>query len=129
MTEIKIVEAAKILGRHHSHVAKMVRDGKLKAVKRGKTWYFDAEYIERIAATLPTSREASRAALVNGRQAKPVTDLEIARKHVIEDRSWKRTAVKGAPKTDEMDAAIAKRADAQAAMLARIAELRAKANV
>lgn len=126
MTKIKVVSAAKILGRHPSTVAVMCRDGRLKATKRGKTWWLDEAYVQRIASTILPSEVAGRGNLVNGRLPGTVTKdeaAEIAKKHVPENRAWNQTKPVTGAHTTSMQEAIAKREAAQAETLARIAAM------
>lgn len=109
MTEIKIIDAAKILGRHEATVARMCRDGELKAKKRGKTWYLNEDYVRRVAATLLPSVEASKANLAHGRPQKAEPGQPVIR----------RKPVKLSHK-NELNKAIQKREPEQEALLARI---------
>lgn len=124
MTEIKVVAAAKILKRNPSTVAKMIRAGDLTAHKRGKTWYLNEDYVRRVAATMPTSEEASRGNLVNGRLPGKVS--KPAAKPLPESHPWaKPKPVQGAHETS-MQRAIDKHLPAHAETMARVNAIRTR---
>lgn len=121
MTDIKVRDAAKIIGRDHSTVAKMIRAGDLKAHKRGKTWYMNEAYIRRVAATMLSSEDASRANLANGRLPGKVSKP----KHIPESRAWAipKPEKKETHKTD-MELAIEKHLPAHTETMARVNAIR-----
>jgi hypothetical protein len=86
MTEIKVLDAAKILGRSPSTVARMIRAGDLQAKKRGKTWYLNKEYVERVASNILSSEEASLANLKSGRLPKTTPKQQTAQAQPIAAR-------------------------------------------
>lgn len=55
---IPATEAASRLGYNRHHVDRLLREGALRGVMRGKVWYVDEDHVEQIAAKLRESGEA-----------------------------------------------------------------------
>jgi len=50
-----VKEAAEVLGYHPQTMRVMVRDGKMRAVKRGRKWFFIKEDVDGVLGSGPTT--------------------------------------------------------------------------